>query len=130
MERLECELDRDQIDRVILTSLKEERQSIFQNWAEALINKTWDTCETCPTLLLHTLGKGSEHRLKLSEWYSTVIVTYKKELETLEQLLANQSNPFQKEQLKLKKPELDEWKALQLHDRFFQVFKKEKLINE
>lgn len=124
------EPNREQIDRVITTSLKDERQSIFQNWAERLINKDWATCDTCPTLLLHTLSKGSEHRLKLSEWHNEVLATYEKEKELLAELLRTQQNPFQKEQLKLKKPELDEWKAMQLHDKFYQTFKEEKLINE
>lgn len=124
------EFDRGQIDRVILTSLKDERQSVFQNWAEGLINKDWETCDTCPILLLHTLSKDSEHRLKLSEWYNTVIETYKEELKLLEDMLRVQQNPFQREQLKNKKPELDEWKAMQLHDKFYDVFSKESLIKK
>jgi len=114
---------------VIKTSLKEERQSIFQNWAEGLINKDWETCDTCPILLLHTLSKDSTHRLKLSEWYNTVLDTYEKESNLLKELLAAQQNPFQKEQLKLKKPELDSWKAMQLHDFFYQEFKNNNLID-
>jgi len=126
---LSLELDRDQIDRVIETSLKDERQSIFQNWAEGLINKDWETCNTCPILLLHTLSKDSLHRLKLSEWHNTVLDIYEKESSLLKELLTKQQNPFQKEQLKQKKPELDEWKAMQLHDKFFQIFRDHNLID-
>lgn len=124
---LEC--DTEQIDRVIQTSLKEERQSVFQNWAEGIINKDWVTCDTCPILLIHTLSKGSEHRLKLSEWHKHVLSIYKDESELLKDMLQTQQNPFQREQLKLKKPELDEWKALKLHDYFYQEFKNNNLID-
>jgi len=44
-------------------------------------------------------------------------------------MLAAHQNPFQKEQLKNKKPELDEWKAMQLHDYFYQEFKNNNLID-
>ena len=114
---------------MIQTSLKEERQAIFHNWAEGLLNKDWETCDTCPILLLHTLSDGSEHRLKLSDWYNKILVTYKDESRLLEDMLAAQQNPFQKEQLKNKKPELDEWKAMQLHDYFYQEFKNNNLID-
>jgi len=125
---LEC--DRELIDRVVQTSLKEERQSIFQNWSENIINKDWATCDTCPILLLHTLSEDREQRLNLSKWHEQVLATYKEEAKLLEDMLQVQENPFQREQLKLKKIELDEWKALELHNRFFQTFKEEKLIDE
>jgi len=125
---LEC--DRELIDRVIQTSLKEERQTIFHSWTEGVLNKDWATCDTCPILLLHTLSDGSEHRLNLSKWHEQVLATYKEEAKLLEEMLQVQQNPFQKEQLKLKKFELDEWKALELHDKFFDVFSQESLIEK
>lgn len=124
---LEC--DRKQIDRVIETGLKEERQNIFQKWSEYLLDKDWSACETCPALLIHTLSQESKHRIALTEWYNKVSTKYEQEKELLRQMLSQEQNPFQKEQLKLKKPELDEWKALQLHDFFYAEFKNNNLID-
>ena len=114
---------------MILTSLKEERQTIFHNWAEGILNKDWETSDTCPILLLHTLSKDHTCRLNLSKWQEQVLVTYKQESKLLKDMLQTQQNPFQREQLKLKKIELDEWKAIELHDRFYHVFKSKDFID-
>lgn len=118
------------IDRVILTSLKEERQNKFNEWEEHILNKNWTNCDTYPILLLHTLSKDSEHRLNLSQWYEKLIYDYTQEMKLLDDTLNTIQNPLQREQLKNKIIDLDKWKAIESHDRFLQTFKKEKLIDE
>ena len=120
----------DLIGRVIVTSLKEERHQIFSSWATALLNKDWEACDTCATLLLHTLASESEHRTNLEEWIDNVNTKYRDENLLLQNLINAQINPFQREQLKEKKPELDEWRAKEIHNQFYLIFSKESLIEK
>ncbi len=129
MGYLEHELDISQIDRVILTSLKDERQSIFQNWAEAIINENWNACDNCPILLLQTLSYGRTCRLKLSKWHENKNEEYKNRLADIDRMLEEELDPLNAEQIKGLKPELDKQKALQTRDCFYQVFKNNNLID-
>ena len=110
--------------------LKETRQDHFINWGTALLNKDWDSSDTCSRLLLHTLTEGTERRKYLEKYINFVNATAQKESLLLQTIIANQKNPFQKEQLKTKKIELDEWRAEQLHNKFLQVFIKEGFIEK
>lgn len=120
--------------------LKETRQHIFNDWADALLNKDWESCDTCAMLLIHTLTTGSEHRKTLEEWIDWVNRTgvdkqgqprnYDSEMKMLQDLINSQNNPFQREQLKNKKPELDEWRANEIHNKFFIVCSQESLIDK
>ena len=116
------------INGVLKLGLKEERQHIFNDWADALLNKDWESCDTCTMLLLHTLSSTSNHRKTLERWIDKVKTTYKQEETTLQNLINAQNNPFQREELKKRKPELDEWRANEIHNKFFGLFSKESLI--
>jgi len=115
---------------VIVTSLKEERQQIFSSWATSLLNKDWEACDTCATLLLHTLASKSEHRTDLETWIDTVNAKYRDENILLHNMINTQINPFQREQLKTKKIELDEWRIKEIHNQFYLIFSKESLIEK
>lgn len=122
---------RSLLDKVVddNVGLKEQRQNIFNDWADALLNKDWESCDTCTTLLLHTLAIESVQRKDLQSWVDKVNVMYQVENEKLQQAINAQNNPFQREQLKKKKPEVDQWRAVEIHNKFFGVFKNNNLID-
>ncbi len=117
------------VDEVLKMGLKDTRQQIFTDWADALLNKDWDSCDTCSMLLIHTLSDGDEHRKELEEWIDHVKQTYDSETAKLQDLINAQNNPFQREELKSKKPELDEWRVNEVHNKFFFIFKDKNLID-
>ena len=119
----------DVIDEVITTSLKDTRQNVFDSWANALIQKDWEGCDTCVSLLLHTLSDNSESRKTLEGWMNLMKDKYDSEVKLLQDTISAQSNPFQREQLKEKKIELDQWRASEIHDKFFETFKVNSLID-
>jgi len=118
------------VDEVLDMGLKETRQHIFNDWADALLNKDWESCDTCAMLLIHTLPDGSEHRKTLEDWIDHVKGTYDSETKLLQDTINAQNNPFQREQLKSKKTELDEWRANEVHNKFFTVCSQESLIEK
>ena len=124
-----CLLD-ELVDEVLAMGLKDTRQQIFSDWADALLNKDWDSCDTCAMLLIHTLSNDSEHRKTLEDWIDYKKQEYDSDLIKLQELINAQNNPFQREELKNKKPELDEWRAMMIHNKFFFIFKEAKLISD
>lgn len=110
--------------------LKETRQHTFNDWGDALLNKDWDACDTCAMLLVHTLPDASEQRKTLEKWIDYVKQTYAQEIQKLQDIINAQNNPFQREQLKNKKPEVDEWRAHEIHNKFFVVFSHASLIEK
>ena len=129
VDLLGLSLDSKLIDKVLEMGLKETRQHIFNDWADTLLNKDWESCDTCAILLVHTLSNDSEERKTLEGWIDHVKQTYDIETQKLQDLINAQNNPFQREELKKKKPELDEWRANEIHNKFFFIFKDRNLID-
>ena len=110
--------------------IKEDRHQLFTEWSTAIKEKDWDNCDITAELLLHTLPRDSEQRQSLGYTIGIIQERYKQESMLLQKIISTQNNPFQKEQLKNKKMELDEWRVKEVHNVFLQAFMHDSLIKK
>lgn len=109
--------------------LKETRQTFFDKWAGALVEKDWELCDICSSLIIDTLPDTSEQKTRLMTNINEIQNVYNHEILVLHEMLTRIRSPIKREDFKESAiNKLENWKAKKIRHMFLQVFMRDSLI--